>query len=263
MISEATSRGQTGRFDGKVAIVTGGSQGIGEAHVRNLIREGAQVVIADTNWERAAALAQELGSPRSAIAVETDVASPEACRACVAQGLEAYGAIDFLVNNAGLLQTYKMGHLHEIAHEDYLRVLAVNTHGALHMAQAVLPAMRARGGGSIVNTSSVAAWLADGVYAVSKLALNGLTVTLARELAPLAIRVNGVAPGPVLSEGVGSTREAGEANLLAWSEAHRKPTLDFAEPQDIAHLVAFLLSDQARHITGQIIAVDGGAVVRQ
>lgn len=263
MVREAASGGSTGRFGGKVAIVTGGAQGIGEAHVRKLVQDGARVAIADVNMPRAAALANELGSGAWAIAVETDVASPEACHACVARTLEAFGGVDFLVNNAGLLQTYKMGPLHAIAYEDYLRVLAVNTHGALLMTQAVLPAMRVRGGGSIVNTSSVASWLADGAYAVSKLAINGLTVALARELAPFSIRVNAVAPGPTLSEGIGSSREAGAASLRAWSEAHRKPTLDFAEPEDIAKLAAFLLSEEARHITGQIVAVDGGAIVRQ
>jgi 3-oxoacyl-[acyl-carrier protein] reductase len=263
MSSDSAVSGPAGRFGGKVAIVTGGAQGIGEAHVRKLVREGARVAIADVNASRAAALAEELGGGAWAIGVETDVASPDACRACVAETLEAFGGVDFLVNNAGLVQTYKMGALHEIAYEDYLRVLAVNTHGALLMTQAVLPAMRARGGGSIVNTSSVASWLADGAYAVSKLALNGLTVALARELAPFSIRVNAVAPGPTLSEGIGSSREAGAASLRAWSEAHRKPVLDFAEPADIANLAVFLLSDEARHITGQIVAVDGGVVVRQ
>src|SRR6185295_18223553 len=102
--------------------------------------------------------------------------------------------------------------------------------------------------GSVVNTSSVAAWLADGAYAVSKLALNGITITLARELAPLGVRVNAVAPGPVLTDGTMQGREDAAAGLIAWGAKHLKPTRDFASPQDVAALGLYLLSAEAKHV---------------
>jgi len=251
------------KFKGKVAIVTGGAQGIGGAYARLLAEEGARVIIADVNVERGRALARDItAAGGSVVATATDVSSPEACRACVDEAVRSFGGVDYLVNNAGLLSSYRLPPLHLVPVEDYLRLFSVNTHGVLFMTQAVVPSMLARGGGAIVNTSSVASWMADGAYAVSKLAVNGLTAALARALAPQGIRVNAVAPGPVDTDGL---RDLGVSveSLHEWAKANGKPTNSVAAPIDIAKLGVFLLSDEARFISGQIVAADGATIVRQ
>lgn len=250
-------------FEGKVAVVTGGAQGIGEAYVRLLAGEGAAVVVADVNAERGQALAGALSDSGAAVLFRpTDVSDPAACAACVETATTEFGGVDFLVNNAGALSAYRLPPIHELSTEDYRRVFDINTHSVFYMSRAAIPVMIARGGGAIVNTSSVASWMADGVYAVSKLGVNGLTVALARSLAPHGVRVNAVAPGPTDTTGL---RDIGVdvASLLTWAEEHGKPSMTVAAPEDVARMGVYLLSDAARNISGQIVAVDGATVVRQ
>ncbi|HEU4430311.1 MAG TPA: SDR family oxidoreductase [Myxococcota bacterium] len=245
----------TKEFAGKTALITGGAQGIGAAYARLLAARGASVAIADIQGERASAVAKELaqgGTP--ALGLGCDVASPEACVAAVEATAQRFGGVDYLVNNAGLLSAAREKPLHAIEPERYLRVLAVMTHGMLWMAQAAASEMKKRGGGAIVNTSSIGSWQAAGVYGMSKHAVNYLTVTLAKELAPLNIRVNAIAPGSTETEGVREimTRE----QLVAYQRASGGGTDRIAGAEDVARVGVYLLSDDARFVSGQIVAVD-------
>jgi 3-oxoacyl-[acyl-carrier protein] reductase len=220
-----------------------------------------KVVVADINASKADAVAARIrGNGGSAIAVATDVGSIESCNACAAAAVESFGGIDYLVNNAGLISANSLPRLHQIEAADYLRVLAVNMHSCLYMTQAVLPSMKARGGGVIVNTSSIASWQAGGVYALSKLGVNGLTFSLARELAQYGIRVNAIAPGTVNTEGMQPVMTLEE--MSKWGMSVGRPTGEVATPELIARVGLFLLSDDSHYINGQIIPVDGGIVIR-
>ena len=174
---------------------------------------------------------------------------------------ERFGGVDFLVSNAGLLSAAREKPLHQIEPERYLRVLAVMTHGMLWMAQTVALEMKKRGGGAIVNTSSIGAWQAAGVYGMSKHAVNYLTVALAKELAPLNIRVNAIAPGSTDTEGVREimTRE----QLVAYQQRATGAGTDrIAVGEDIARVGVYLLSDDARFVSGQVVAVDQATLTR-
>ncbi len=248
-------------FAGKTAIVTGAAQGMGAAYARLLAARGANVVVSDIQGEKASAVAKEIATAGgSALAVASDVGSPESCVACVGAAAEHFGGVDYLVNNAGLLSAAREKPLHEIEVDRYLRVFSVITHGMLWMAQAVVPSMRARGGGAIVNTSSIGAWQARGVYSLTKHAVNGLTVGLAKELSPYGIRVNAIAPGAVDTEGVREimTRE----QLVAYQQASGGPGDKVAGAEDVARVGVFLLSDEARFVSGQIVSVDQATLAR-
>lgn len=247
-------------FTGKVAIVTGGAQGMGREYVRLLAEAGASVVIADINAEVAEATIAGLGMGDRVAFVATDVGSVEACNACAAATVERFGGVDFLVNNAGLLSAAAHRSLVAVDLDIYHRVLGIMGHGMLYMTRAVVPAMQARGGGAIVNISSIGAYQATGLYSLSKVIVNGLTVNLAHELAALNIRVNAIAPGTVATEGMEplmSVEQMGQ-----WGRAGGRPTDRVAAPSEIARVGLFLLSDAASYVRGQIIAVDDGQLIR-
>jgi 3-oxoacyl-[acyl-carrier protein] reductase len=245
-------------FKDKVAIVTGAAQGIGLAYAQLLAERGARVVVADINGEKAGEAAAKIGA--AAKAVTTDVASVESCQACAYAAIEAFGGIDYLVNNAGLLSAARLPPLHLMDLDDYQRVLAVNTHSMLLMTRAVMVSMKARGGGAIVNTSSIGGWQATGIYGFSKLAVNGLTIALARELGPSNIRVNAVAPGTVNTEGMQPIMTVEQ--MSQWGAMLGRPTAEVADPRLIAQVGVFLLSNEAHYINGQILAADGGIMIR-
>jgi 3-oxoacyl-[acyl-carrier protein] reductase len=248
-------------FKDKVAIVTGAAQGMGAAYARLLAERGASVVLADVNADMAGEVAAEIAAAGGkALAVATDVGSPQSCDACVASAVKAFGGVDYLVNNAGLLSAARLPPLHLQDLADYERVMAVNMHSVLYMARAVLETMKARGGGAIVNTSSIGSWQASGVYGLSKLGVNGLTFSLARELAPYNIRVNGIAPGTVDTPGMHPILTVEQ--MSQWGSALGRPTGEVAAPVLIAQVGAFLLSDEAHYVNGQIIPVDGGIMIR-
>jgi NAD(P)-dependent dehydrogenase (short-subunit alcohol dehydrogenase family) len=248
-------------FENKVAVVTGAAQGMGAAYARLLAQKGAAVVVADIRADAAEAVAQGIRAEGGrASAVATDVGDPASCLACAAAATEAFGRIDYLVNNAGLLSASFAAPLPELAIEDYLRILAVNTHSVLYMTQAVVPAMKAAGGGAIVNTSSIGSWMKTGIYSVSKAGVNALTLNLSQALAPHGIRVNAIAPGTTATEGmqpIMSVEQMGQ-----WAQMLGKPTSEVATPEMIARAGIFLLSDDAHYINGQILPVDGGTIVR-
>lgn len=248
-------------FKDKVAIVTGAAQGMGAAYVRLLAEQGAAVVVADLNLGKAEEVAAALrAGGAKALAVKVDVGSVASCKACADQAVASFGRIDYLVNNAGMLSAALAPALPDISEEEYLRILAVNMHSVLYMTQAVVPAMKAAGGGAIVNTSSIGSWSKNGIYSVSKAGVNVLTVNLAQSLAPLNIRVNAIAPGTVDTEGMKPIMSVEQ--MAQWGQMLGRPTAEVAVPEMIAQAGIFLLSEAAAYINGQILPVDGGTVVR-
>ncbi|MFI7424560.1 glucose 1-dehydrogenase [Nonomuraea sp. NPDC049684] len=241
-----------GLLDGKVALITGGARGMGEAHVRLFLEEGARVVFGDVLEEEGKALAAETG----AAYVRHDVRSPEEWRRAVGTATELHGRLDVLVNNAGIL-TY--GRIQDMAPEDFDRVIDVNLKGTWLGVKSVIEPMKAAGRGAIVNISSIEGFVgAEGLsaYAASKFAVRGLTKSAARELARFRIRVNSVHPGAI------NTAMAVNPDLMAEvdAEAFVKSMVikRFAKPVEVSHVVAFLASDRASYCTGSEFTVDGG-----
>jgi NAD(P)-dependent dehydrogenase (short-subunit alcohol dehydrogenase family) len=247
------------RLKDKVAIVTGSGQGIGEAYAKGIAAEGARVVVAEIDKDRGRCVADEIAkSGGEAIFAEVDVASADSTRAMADAAIAEFGGIDFLVNNAAIYHGMKIAPLIKIDWDYYTKFMEVNMNGALHCTRACYRSMRERGGGAIVNQSSTAAWMATGFYGVAKLGLNGITQSLARELGPMKIRVNAIAPGPTDTEATRSVvPEPFIENLVS-----TMPLARLGQPQDIVGMCVFLLSDEARWITGQIINVDGGQQMR-
>ena len=236
---------------GRVCIVTGGAQGIGAACVRRFAMEGAKVVIADVDDERGQALAEELG----ALYVHCDVGSKAQVDALIAQTLSAHGRIDVLVNNAGI---FRAADFLEVTEDDFDAVLRVNLKGSFFVGQAVAKAMVATGG-AIVNMSSVNGVLTIpniSSYNVSKGGINQLTRVMALALADRNIRVNAVAPGTIATELAARavlTSDEAKAKIMS-----RTPMKRLGQPSEIADVVAWLASDAASYVTGEIVTVDGG-----
>ena len=246
------------RFENKVAVVTGAAQGIGAAYARGLAAEGAAVVVADVNEDSGANVVEEIEADGGrAIFVHTDVSSAESAEAMVARTVEELGGIDLLVNNAAIYGAMKFDLLISVDWDYYKKFMSVNMDGALVMTRAVYPRMQARGGGSIVNQSSTAAYLYSGFYGLAKVGINGLTQQLAHELGGMGIRVNAIAPGPTDTEAT-RTQAGDAAKELVKGMALKR----MGQPEDMLGACLFLLSDESAWVTGQIIAVDGGQVFR-
>ncbi|MEV5707469.1 SDR family oxidoreductase [Actinoallomurus sp. NPDC052274] len=242
------------RFEGRVAVVTGAAQGIGEAYARGLAAEGASVVVADID-EKGAAVADDIEGRF----VRTDVSDPASVEAMAAAAVSAYGGIDYLVNNAAIFGTMKLDFLFSVDWDYYKRFMAVNMDGALLCARACHPAMAERGGGAIVNQSSTAAWQYSGFYGLAKVGVNGITQQLAHELGSLGIRVNAIAPGPIDTE---ANRRVVPGGMSQKIVRDRMALKRMGTPEDLVGMCLFLLSDEASWITGQIFNVDGGEVFR-
>jgi NAD(P)-dependent dehydrogenase (short-subunit alcohol dehydrogenase family) len=246
------------RFEGKVAIVTGAAQGIGEAYATALAEQGAAVVVADVNTESGERVAKEIEAAGGrAIFVHTDVSSAESADAMAARAVEELGGIDLLVNNAAIYGDMKFDLLISVDWDYYKKFMSVNMDGALVVTRAVYPYMQQRGGGSIVNQSSTAAYLYSGFYGLAKVGVNGLTQQLAHELGGMKIRVNAIAPGPTDTEAT-RTQAGGAAKELVKGMALKR----MGQVGDMVGACLFLLSDESAWITGQIIAVDGGQTFR-
>ncbi len=249
-----------GRFDDKVAIVTGAAGGIGEAYARALAAEGANVVVADLDeakGEATAASISEAGGG-AALFVKVDVGSPESTRAMAETTVEHFGGIDHLVNNAAIYGGMEFDLLLTVDWDYYQRFMGVNMNGALLCTRACYEHLTARGGGSIVNQSSTAAWLYSGFYGLAKVGVNGLTQQLAHELGGRNIRINAIAPGPTDTAATRNQVGEGMVKTLVKDLALKRP----GQPEDMVGMCLFLLSDEASWVTGQIFNVDGGQVFR-
>jgi 3-oxoacyl-[acyl-carrier protein] reductase len=244
---------------GTVAIVTGSGGGIGEAYARALAAQGAKVAVAEIDAQKGASVAEAIRKDGGdALSIEVDVGSPDSTRAMAARVVDAYGGVDFLVNNAAIFGGMKMQGLLRADWDYYLQFMNVNMNGALLCARACWRSMRERGGGAIVNQSSTASWMGASFYGLAKLGMNGLTIALARELGPMKIRVNAIAPGPTDTDALAKqVPEAFQQQLVS-----QLPLARLGTPQDMASACLFLLSDASSWVTGQILAVDGGQIVR-
>ncbi|AOB33140.1 dehydrogenase [Bordetella sp. H567] len=244
-------------FQGKVAVVTGGSQGIGEACVRRLAQSGAAVAIWDVADAPGQALADALSRDGARVTyIHCDVASKASVQAAVAATRQAYGRIDQLVSNAGIVRT---SNFLDITEDDWDAVLNVNLKGAFLVGQAVARVMVEQGGGAIVHMSSVNAVMAIPTiasYNVSKGGLAQLTRVMALALVDHGIRVNAVGPGTIATELARKAVLADEttrARLMS-----RTPMRRLGEPAEVADAVAYLLSDASSYITGETLYIDGG-----
>ncbi len=248
-----------GRLDERVIIVTGGAQGIGRAFAMRFAEEGARVVIADVNGPEAEKTAAEIGEAGGEALVSiTDVSDPDATQAMAQAAMEKWGRIDGLVNNAAFFQRPQVtrGTIEQISPDEWDRVMAVNVRGPFLCCRAVLPHMKARGYGKIVNISSGTFFSGRSTtqYVASKGAVVGLTRTLAREVGDYGVTVNSIAPGSTASD-----PERDESNYQG--RVPDRAIKRIERPEDLAGAGVFLMSSDSDFMTGQTMIVDGGAAL--
>ena len=243
------------RFEGKVALVTGGAGGIGSATASRLAAEGARVAVCDLTAEATRELAADLGG----LGLELDVRSEASIAAAVAATEQRLGPIDVLVNNAGIGGELFFG---QTPPEVWDNMLAVNLRGVLAVTHAVLPGMQQRGGGAIVNVASEAGRVGSQlavVYSATKAGVIGFTKALAKESARFGVRVNAVAPGPIdtqMVRGAEVLGEIGERMVQGMIDSTAMKRL--GEPDEVAAAIAYLASDEAGYVTGETVGVSGG-----
>lgn len=242
-------------FEDKVALVTGSGQGIGKAIALKLAEEGANLVINDLDGEAASNVAGEVESKgRSSLYSTADVSKVEQVEEMYDRGMEEFGRIDVLVNNAGII---RRGSIEDHSYKDFDKVLTVNLRGTYNCSKEIVAILKDQGRGKIINISSIAGKVGDITsapsYGPSKGGINALTKSLARELAPFGVTVNAVAPHAIETE-----------MSSEWSEEKRErvtseiPLGRLGKPEEVAATVAFLASGRADFITGEIIDVNGG-----
>jgi len=253
-----------GDLDGRVAIITGAAMGIGRACAAQMAKEGAHVVLADIDVKAGKPAAQEIvESGGTATFVKTDVSSMQDMEALAAAALDRFGTIDILVNNAAQAIG---GVVDETDEATWNRVMTTNLSSVWRGMKVCVPVMRKQKKGAVINMSSAQAfagfqgWAA---YAAAKGGVNALTQQSAVDLAPHGIRVNAVAPGTImtpLNEKVFREHPNPDELIATWNRAH--PIGRFGQPEEVAEAVAFLASDRASFITGEIVRVDGGLIIR-
>ena len=255
------------RLRDKVVIITGGAQGIGRAYALGMADEGARLVLADINMEKAEATANEIrGKGREALAVKTDVSSPESSQEMAGKTVERFGRIDVLVNNAAILEKIRISRtpFYELDLKEWDRVLAVNLTGTFLCCRAVFPYMRSRKKGKIITVTSSGFFFGNPNYVhyvASKGGVIGLTRAMARELGDYNINVNCIAPGATVSEDPGD-KVAYEQRIKKLSQMAPKRCIKRAQfPDDLIGTAIFLASSDSDFITGQTIVVDGGDVM--
>jgi 3alpha(or 20beta)-hydroxysteroid dehydrogenase len=246
-----------GRLDGKVALITGGARGMGKSHARHFVAEGAKVVLGDLLDDRGKALADELGEA-SCRYIHQDVTSEEDWAAAVGATLDAFGTLNVLVNNAGILLNKKIA---DMSLAEFRSVIEVNLVGQWLGIKSVIEPMTAAGGGSIVNISSVEGFhgaAGMSAYSASKFGVRGITRSAAQELGKAGIRVNSVHPGGIMTTMTATAFETftdiadGEGFMRAL------PISRFAKSSEVSPLVVYLASDESSYCTGSEFVVDGG-----
>lgn len=242
------------RLEGKVAIITGAAQGMGAAHAKLFIEEGAKVVITDLNEENGQALAAELGE--NAVFVKQNVASEEDWTTVIAKAEEAFGPVNVLVNNAGITMAKS---ILQTTAEEYRRIVEINQVSVFLGMKAVIPSMQKAGGGSIVNISSLNGLVAGAIgYTDTKFAVRGMTKAAAIEGAHYNIRVNSVHPGVIATPMV--VQEDTKAAVEEF--AKHIPLQRVAQPEEVSKMVLFLASDESSYSTGSEFVIDGGISAR-
>ncbi|MFE9100385.1 glucose 1-dehydrogenase [Actinomadura geliboluensis] len=245
-----------GQLDGKVALITGGARGMGKSHVRRFLDEGAKVVFGDVLEEEGAKLAADLGD--AARFVRMDVTSPDDWRTAVETATSAFGALNVLVNNAGIIR-HKT--IEDMGLDEFRQILDVNLVGQWLGVKSVTAPMREAGGGSIVNVSSTEGFIgASGLaaYSASKFGVRGLTKSAARELGEYGIRVNSIHPGGVVTplfmqdDIIAAKADSADAFL------NSLPLGRMAKSKEVSGLVVYLASDDSSYCTGSEVLVDGG-----
>jgi len=244
---------------GKAAIVTGAAGGIGRAYARGLAEAGAAVVLADIRGEAAAEQAAAIAADGyEAIGIQVDVTSEESTLAMARQTSERFGSVDILVNNAALMaEVMTAGQLTTIPLEMWHRTLDVNLTGPFLCTRAVVPYMKEKGYGKIINQSSGGAWLGGAHYGMTKLGIVSMTISLAKELAKSGIRVNAIAPGWTNTEAGNATTSPEVRAALA-----RSIPFPFGEPEDLVGGLVFLASAASDWVTGVTLNIDGGWITR-
>jgi len=246
------------KFQEQVAVITGAARGIGRAIALAFVGEGAKVALVDINSELLERLREEIvHQGGEALSVPCDISKSSDVKEMVNQVLNTFGRIDVLVNNAGII---RRGTIETVTEEEWDRVIAINLKGTFNCCKAVVEPMKRQGGGKIVNVSSISGKMGDITsapgYGPSKAGGDALMKTLARQLAPYGIRANSVAPHAIETE-----------MSAQWSEERRReiiaaiPLGRLGRPEDVAQAVLFLASDAASFITGEILDVNGGALM--
>ncbi|MET4582541.1 3alpha(or 20beta)-hydroxysteroid dehydrogenase [Conyzicola nivalis] len=243
-----------GKLDGKVAIITGAAQGMGKAHARRFISEGAKVAITDLNVEGGQKLADELGE--NALFIKHDVTSLADWARVLEEAESTLGTVTVLVNNAGIIGPVTP--TVELAEEDYLKVVAVNQHSQYYGMKTVIPSMQKAGGGAIVNISSTAGMVSivgapNLAYVGSKFASRGMTKHVAVQYGPDNIRVNSVHPGYIKTPMMAAATDAEGGGISA-----QVPLRRMADPDEVSSLVLFLASEDSSYISGMEHVIDGG-----
>jgi 3alpha(or 20beta)-hydroxysteroid dehydrogenase len=243
-----------GRLDGKVAIITGASQGMGEAHARRFVSEGASVVMADINSERGERIASELGE--NALFIKADVTSMDDWRRVVEESEKRFGPVSVLINNAGIIGP--IAGILDLEEEDYHRVCAINQHSQFYGMKCVIPSMLKAGGGSIINVSSVAGLVVivgtpNLAYVASKFASRGMTKHVAVEYGKHNIRVNAVHPGYIKTPMMEAATDAEGGGI-----ASQIPLGRMADPDEVAQLMVWLASDHSSYMSATEQVIDAG-----
>jgi NAD(P)-dependent dehydrogenase (short-subunit alcohol dehydrogenase family) len=251
----------SGEFEGKVAVITGAGRGIGKAFARALAERGAAVGILGRTEATCLQVAEELNSAGyRAIGMACDVSNETQVEAAVAKVVDAFGGVDILINNAGLhAEAYNHKGFGALGIAESRRLLDVNIMGTVICSLLCQPHMAKRGGGVILNISSISAEFSAYAYGVSKLAVNGLTISLATELAKDKIRVNGIAPGMIITEE--SREESDPAKLNAFTQGYmtnNQLIKKVADPEECVNAMLYLCSDWSSFVTGENLRVSGG-----